>query len=58
MIQIAEKLHLDDNIHVLDGKGIKKRVAISPDIKGIMGSNNKRYILDLLRMSPRDMNYP
>lgn len=51
-------MHLDDNINVLDGKGCKKKIAISPDIKGILGSNNKKYILDLLRLSPRDLNYP
>lgn len=36
---------------------MKKRIAGSPDIKGIMGTDNRKYILDLLRFSPRDLNY-
>jgi protein TIF31 len=42
---------------VIDGNGEKKRIAGSPDIKGILGSDNRKYILDLLRLSPRDLNY-
>lgn len=58
MIEVANKLHLEDVVKVRDGNGVEKRIAISPDIKGILGSNQKKYILDLLRLSPRDMNYP
>lgn len=58
MIEVAEKLHLEDNVRVKDGNGVEKRIAISPDIKGILGSNQRKYILDLLRLSPRDLNYP
>lgn len=58
MVEVANKLHLEDVVKVTDGNGVEKRIAISPDIKGILGSNQKKYILDLLRLSPRDMNYP
>lgn len=58
MVEVANKLHLEDTVKVRDGNGVEKRIAISPDIKGILGSNQKKYILDLLRLSPRDMNYP
>ena len=58
MVQVAEKLHLEDNVLVKDGYGVQKKIAICPDIKGILGSNQKKYILDLLRLSPRDLNYP
>ncbi len=42
---------------MIDGNGVKKRIAGSPDIKGILGSDKRKYILDLLRLSPRDLNY-
>lgn len=41
----------------MDGNGEKKVIAGSPDIKGILGSDKRKYILDLLRLSPRDLNY-
>ena len=40
-----------------DQTGTKKRIAGSPDVKGILGSDKRKYILDLLRLSPRDLNY-
>jgi protein TIF31 len=55
---VANRLNLEDDVKVVDGNGVEKRIAISPDIKGILGSNQKKYILDLLRISPRDLNYP
>lgn len=58
MVQVAQRLHLEDHLRVKDGNGVEKRIAVSPDIKGILGSNQKKYILDLLRLSPRDLNYP
>jgi len=57
MIQVCEKLGIEENIEVVDANGIKKRIAGSPDIKGILGSDKRKYILDLLRLSPRDLNY-
>ena len=27
------------------------------DVKGILGSDNKKYLVDLLRLSIRDLNY-
>jgi protein TIF31 len=58
MVEVANILHLEDIVRVKDGNGVEKKIAISPDIKGILGSNQKKYILDLLRLSPRDLNYP
>ena len=57
MIQVCQKLGLEDHIEVTDGENVKKRIAGSPDIKGILGSDKRKYILDLLRLSPRDLNY-
>lgn len=58
MIQVCEKLGLEDNVKVKDGEGTIKTIAGSPDIKGILGTDQRKYILDLLRLSPRDLNYP
>jgi protein TIF31 len=27
------------------------------EVKGILGSDKRKYILDLMRLSPRDLNY-
>lgn len=48
---------IEDNIVVTDAQGVQKRIAGSPDVKGILGSDKRKYILDLLRLSPRDLNY-
>lgn len=57
MIKVCDKLGLESDIKVKDGEGVVKRIAGSPDIKGILGSDKRKYILDLLRLSPRDLNY-
>lgn len=41
----------------MDGKAEKKKIAGSYEIKGILGSDKRKYILDLMRLSPRDYNY-
>ena len=33
-------------------------VAISPEIKGVRGTDRRKYLLDLMRVFPRDSNYP
>lgn len=57
MVEVCGKLHIEDNVMVVDQTGTKKRIAGSPDVKGILGSDKRKYILDLLRLSPRDLNY-
>lgn len=32
-------------------------MAGSCDLKGIIGTDKRKYIIDLLRLSPRDLNY-
>jgi len=32
-------------------------MAGSIEVKGILGSDKRMYLLDLLRLSPRDLNY-
>lgn len=57
MIEVCKQLYLEDKIIVSDQNDVKKRIAGSPDVKGILGSDKRKYILDLLRLSPRDLNY-
>lgn len=57
MIEVCKQLYLEDRIIVSDQNDVKKRIAGSPDVKGILGSDKRKYILDLLRLSPRDLNY-
>lgn len=57
MVKVCKQLYLENNIIVTDQNNVKKRIAGSPDIKGILGSDKRKYILDLLRLSPRDLNY-
>lgn len=54
--QAAEKLHLA--VHaVVDKEGKEVLLATNVESKGIIGSDGRSYILDLLRITPRDANY-
>jgi len=57
MEQVCDKLELDPNVEFVDQEGAKKKIAGSIEIKGILGSDKRKYILDLMRLSPRDYNY-
>jgi hypothetical protein len=35
-----------------------KVIAGSPDIKGVRGTDRRKYLIDLMRVHPRDANYP
>ena len=50
-------MHLDEHVEVYDKDDKLVDIAISPEIKGICSSNGERYLCDLQRFSPRDMNY-
>eukprot|EP01124_Arcella_intermedia_P022350 TRINITY_DN3309_c0_g1_i1.p1 TRINITY_DN3309_c0_g1~~TRINITY_DN3309_c0_g1_i1.p1 ORF type:complete len:1374 (+),score=383.46 TRINITY_DN3309_c0_g1_i1:244-4122(+) len=56
MSEAAEKLHIKP--HIVIGKdGSSADLASHADIKGIIGSDSRKYILDLVRTSPRDCNF-
>jgi protein TIF31 len=57
MTQVCDKLDIARNIEFTDEQGNKKKIAGSIEIKGIMGSDKRKYILDLMRLSPRDYNF-
>ncbi|CAD8136560.1 unnamed protein product [Paramecium pentaurelia] len=57
MSKTCEFFHLDTDIVFLDSNQQKYSMAGSIEVKGIMGSDKRMYLLDLLRLSPRDYNY-
>ncbi|WFD34684.1 Intracellular distribution of mitochondria [Malassezia cuniculi] len=53
---VAKSLHLDE--HVLsDSTGKEHKLWLSADCKGIQGSDGRRYILDVARLLPTDVEW-
>ncbi|OQU85516.1 hypothetical protein SORBI_3004G260100 [Sorghum bicolor] len=56
VVEAAKRLHLKEHV-VLDGSGNPVKLAATVECKGIVGSDDRHYILDLMRVTPRDSNY-
>ncbi|XP_042414071.1 clustered mitochondria protein-like [Zingiber officinale] len=56
VVEAAKRLHLKEH-SVLDGSGNAIKLAAPVECKGIVGSDDRRYLLDLMRVTPRDANY-
>ncbi|KAJ4978102.1 hypothetical protein NE237_008882 [Protea cynaroides] len=56
VLEAAKCLHLKEHM-VLDGSGNNIKLAAPVECKGIVGSDDRHYILDLMRVTPRDANY-
>ncbi|CAN4110411.1 unnamed protein product [Withania somnifera] len=56
VIEVAKLLHLKEHT-VLDGSGNEFKLAAPVECKGIVGSDDRHYLLDLMRVTPRDANY-
>ncbi|XP_073268785.1 clustered mitochondria protein isoform X2 [Populus alba] len=56
VVEAAERLHLKEHT-VLDGSGDAFKLAAPVECKGIVGSDDRHYLLDLMRVTPRDANY-
>ncbi|KAF1866253.1 hypothetical protein Lal_00024256 [Lupinus albus] len=54
--EAAKRLHLKEH-SVLDGSGNVFKLAAPVECKGIIGGDDRHYLLDLLRITPRDANY-
>ncbi|XP_017424913.2 clustered mitochondria protein isoform X1 [Vigna angularis] len=54
--EAAKCLHLKEHL-VLDGSGNVFKLAAPVECKGIVGGDDRHYLLDLLRVTPRDANY-
>ncbi|KAK4285521.1 hypothetical protein QN277_002210 [Acacia crassicarpa] len=56
VLEAAKRLHLKEH-SVLDGSGNVFKLAAPVECKGIVGGDDRHYLLDLLRVTPRDANY-
>ncbi|XP_019425362.1 PREDICTED: clustered mitochondria protein-like isoform X3 [Lupinus angustifolius] len=54
--EAAKRLHLKEH-SVIDGSGNVFKLAAPVESKGIVGGDDRHYLLDLLRVTPRDVNY-
>ncbi|KAG7036572.1 Clustered mitochondria protein [Cucurbita argyrosperma subsp. argyrosperma] len=56
VLEAAKRLHLKEH-SVLDGSGNVFKLAAPVECKGIVGSDDRHYLLDIMRVTPRDANY-
>ncbi|KAF3773225.1 Clustered mitochondria protein, partial [Nymphaea thermarum] len=56
VLEAAKVLHIKEH-SVLDGSGNPIKLAAPVECKGIIGSDDRHYLLDLMRVTPRDANY-
>jgi len=56
ILQVARKLHFAEHT-VVDEKGNEVTLSSPIESKGIMGTDGRRYLLDLVRVTPQDSNY-
>ncbi|XP_026663446.1 clustered mitochondria protein-like isoform X2 [Phoenix dactylifera] len=56
VVEAAKRLHLKEHA-VMDGSGNVVKLAAPVESKGIIGSDDRHYLLDLMRVTPRDANY-
>ncbi|KAL3516547.1 hypothetical protein ACH5RR_023449 [Cinchona calisaya] len=54
--EAGKRLHLKEH-GVLDKSGNVFKLAAPVECKGIVGSDDRHYLLDLMRVTPRDANY-
>lgn len=58
MTQVIKYISLKAaNIRELTSGKIKE-IAGSPEIKGVRGTDKRKYLIDMMRVHPRDANYP
>ena len=58
MKKICEYFKLKNDLKYKDAEENEHIIAGSTEIKGIKGTDRRNYILDLMRLSVRDFNYP
>ncbi len=57
MLKACEVLRIK-TVNALDEGKAVRIIAGSPEIKGVRGTDRRKYLLDLMRVHPRDTNYP
>ncbi|KAJ1940329.1 Intracellular distribution of mitochondria, partial [Linderina macrospora] len=56
MEPVAKALHFAEH-SVADKEGKESKLYTSADVKGLMGTDGRRYVLDLFRMTPVDVEF-
>nr|XP_043609065.1 clustered mitochondria protein [Erigeron canadensis] len=56
VLEASKRLRVKEHT-VLDGSGNIFQIAAPVECKGIVGSDDRHYLLDLMRVTPRDANY-
>ncbi|KAG6557739.1 hypothetical protein Mapa_000505 [Marchantia paleacea] len=56
VLEAGKLLHIKEH-EVVDGSGNKVKLCAPVECKGIVGSDDRHYMLDLMRTTPRDANY-
>ncbi|OVA10333.1 Protein of unknown function DUF727 [Macleaya cordata] len=56
VLEAAKRLHIKEHT-VLDASGNAVKLAAPVECKGIVGCDDRHYLLDLMRVTPRDANY-
>ncbi|KAK1413342.1 hypothetical protein QVD17_35114 [Tagetes erecta] len=56
VLEASKRLRVKEHT-VLDGSGNVFQIAAPVECKGIVGSDDRHYLLDLMRVTPRDANY-
>lgn len=56
VLEASKRLRVKEH-SVLDGSGNVFQIAAPVECKGIVGSDDRHYLLDLMRVTPRDANY-
>jgi hypothetical protein len=57
MTDVTKKLCLKVAQIKETGTNTIKEIAGSPEVKGVRGTDKRKYIIDLMRLHPRDVNY-
>ena len=57
MVEVAKALSIKVSTVVNPANGNHVEIAGSIDIKGIRGSDKRRYVVDMNGLTPRDVNY-
>lgn len=58
MSKIAEDFFIKKDCKFIDKNGNEVTYHGSADVKGIKAGDGRMYLMDLLRLSPRDANFP
>lgn len=57
MEKLSDYFYLSKNSKYADAEGREFQLHGSPEVKGIKAGDNRKYVMDLMRLSPRDANY-